>query len=104
MCNQSTRRLLPEKKTIILDGCSIGICHGTGSLHNIEERLIALFPEADCIVYGHTHTPVCHKAGNILLINPGSFQGSGRYGAPGTYGILHIEGQRLKGSIHELSR
>ena len=102
MCNQSTRQLLPDKRVILLEGYSIGISHGTGSSHNVEDRLIALFPETDCIVYGHTHIPVCHTVGNTLFINPGSFQGSGLYGAPGTYGLLHIEEKGLKGSIHKL--
>ncbi len=103
MCNQSTRRVLPEEKIIILKGYSIGICHGTGPRHNIEERLFARFPHADCIVYGHTHIPVCHTTGDTLFINPGSFQGTGRYGAAGTYGLLHISKEGIKGSIHELS-
>ena len=103
MCNQSTRRLLPEEKIIILKGYSIGICHGAGPRHNIEDRLFTRFPEAACIVYGHTHIPVCHTAVNTLFINPGSFQGTGRYGAPGTYGLLHISKEGLRGLIHELS-
>ena len=102
MCNQSTRQLLPDKRIILLNGYSIGISHGTGARHNIEERLIALFPETDCIVYGHTHIPVCHTTGKTLFINPGSFQGTDRYGAPGTYGLLYIEAGSLKGSVHEL--
>lgn len=102
MCNQTTRQLLPEKRIILLGGYSIGICHGAGQRHNIEERLIELFPETDCIVYGHTHIPACHNIGKSLVINPGSFQGTGRYGAPGTYGLLHIDAEGLKGSIHEL--
>jgi putative phosphoesterase len=104
MCNQATRQLLPETRIICLNGYSIGICHGTGPRHNIEERLLRLFPETDCIVYGHTHTPTCHKTGNTLFINPGSFHGTGTYGAPGTYGVLQIEKDSLKGSIHELVR
>ena len=99
MCNQATRQLLPETKMIYLHGYSIGICHGAGPRHNIEERLLELFPESDCIVYGHTHIPTCHKTGNTLFINPGSFQGTGNYGAPGTYGLLHIETGCLKGKF-----
>ena len=104
MCNQATRQLLPETKIICLNGYSIGICHGAGSRHNIEERLLQLLPETDCIIYGHTHIPTCHKTRNTLFINPGSFQGTGNYGAPGTFGLLHIEKDSLKGSIHELVR
>ena len=102
MCNHSTRKLLPEKKIITLKGYSIGICHGAGLRHNIEDRLIELFPGADCIVYGHTHIPTCHTTGNTLFINPGCFQGTGLYGASGTYGLLCIGTEGLKGSILKL--
>jgi len=102
MCSRATRQILPETKIIFLDGHSIGICHGTGPRHNIEERLLTLFPETDCIVYGHTHVATCHKRGTTLFINPGSFQGTGRHGAPGTYGILLIDNDGIRGSIHQL--
>lgn len=102
MCNQATRQVLSETMVICLNGYSIGICHGAGPRHNIEERLSRIFPEVDCIVYGHTHIPICHKEGGTLFINPGSFQGTGTYGAPGTYGLLQIEKDSLKGFIYEL--
>jgi len=103
MCNQATRQTLPETRIICLNGYSIAISHGAGPRHNIEERLSRMFPAADCIVYGHTHIPTCHKEGNTLFINPGSFQGTGTYGAPGTYGLLHIGKDSLRGFIRELA-
>ena len=102
MCNTRTRLALPAKKHILIDSYSIGLTHGAGPGHTIEERVFDMFPEASCIVYGHTHIPVCHSIGKTLFINPGSFQSTGKYGATGTYGILHIDGDGLKGSIHSL--
>lgn len=102
MCNMMTQQALPESETLILDGYTIGICHGTGNRHNIEDRMLSLFPLADCIIYGHTHIPTCHTIGTTLIINPGSFQATGRYGAPGTYAILKIDALGLSGSIQEL--
>lgn len=102
MCNMATRKALPEHRTIILDGYTLGICHGAGNRHNIEDRMLDLFPLTDCIIYGHTHIPVCHMLGSTLIINPGSFQATGRYGAPGTYALLKIDQQGLHASIHEL--
>lgn len=104
MCNHITRMSLPEKRTFVIDGYLFGLCHGAGPRHNIEERMYNRFPEADCIIYGHTHTPVCHTIGTTLILNPGSFMGTGTYGAPGTYGILVIDKQGLHGSIQELPR
>ncbi|TKB12202.1 metallophosphoesterase family protein [Desulforhopalus sp. IMCC35007] len=102
MCNLQTQRTLPERKTVSIKGYTIGISHGAGPRHNIEERVYEMFPEADCIIYGHTHIPVCHYYGTTLLINPGSFQSTSRYGGPGTYALLQIDSNGLHGSLHNL--
>lgn len=105
MCNRSTRTILPEEKQIVLEGYSIAITHGAGPKHNIEERVFDRFPTADCIVFGHTHMAVCRKIGSTLLINPGSFMGTGKYGAAGTYALLKIAengSAGIKASIHTL--
>jgi len=108
MCNMGTQQLLPQSRLITIGGHQIGLFHGAwGPRHTIEERARAMFPQADCIVYGHTHHAVCHWAGGVLFINPGSFQGTGRFGAAGTYAILEIDelvsGKNgLHAAIHEL--
>lgn len=99
MCNRLTNQVLPRNKRIILEGYHIGITHGAGPKNNIEERVFEIFPDVDCIVYGHSHEPVCHHFGDILMINPGSFQPTGPYGAPATYGLLEINQTGLEGSI-----
>ena len=101
MCEIPTRQTLPTEKTIKIDGYSIGLCHGAGARHNIEERMWNLFPTTDCIVYGHTHIAVNHLLGKTLFINPGSFSGTGRYGAPGSYAILTIDGNGLQASLYQ---
>jgi putative phosphoesterase len=92
MCNIESMRSLPASKLINISGFQIGLCHGAwGPRQTIEERVRAIFPQADCIVYGHTHHAVCHKTGGVLFINPGAFQGSGPHGHPGTCAILSID-------------
>lgn len=103
MCNLTSHRTLPERQKISIGGYTIGITHGAGPRHNIEERVFEMFPDVDCIIYGHTHIPVCHKFGHTLLINPGSFQSTGRYGDPGSYAILTIDENGLIGKIHNLT-
>jgi len=102
MCAHKTCKALPTHKTIEVGGFTIGIVHRVGNSYDFEDRLIELFPEADCIVYGHTHHPVCHQVGQTLYLNPGSFFSTGRYGAPPTYGILEIDENSLRGSIHRV--
>ena len=101
MCSHHTRQVLPEHRTVTIDGFIFGLCHGAGLKANIEDRMIELFPVVDCIVYGHTHVPVCHHFGNTLLFNPGSFQSTGKYGSPGTYGIITVAEDGIKGKILE---
>ncbi len=103
MCNTGTRLALPEKKHIVINGFSIGLTHGAGPRHNIEERVFDMFPEGSCIVDGHTHIPVCHTIDTTLFINPGSFQSTGEYGATGTYAILLIDHNGISGTIHSLA-
>lgn len=102
MCDEITSHALPTMAAFIIAGYSFGLTHGTGTRHNIEDRVFDLFPEADCIIFGHTHQPLIRKIDSTLLINPGSFQTTGRYGAPATYCLITIEKGQLKAKIHEL--
>jgi putative phosphoesterase len=101
MCAPTACRTLPLKKTIHAGCWTIGLIHRVGRSYDFEELLLDEFPEADCIVYGHTHRPVCHRLGGTLLINPGSFSGTSPYGSPGTYAILEA-GDQLVGRLHKV--
>ncbi len=103
LCDASASLALPGEESFELERMTIGLTHGDQLGRDIEDAILTLFPEADCIIYGHTHRPVCHRYGGILVINPGSFRGTGRFGAPGTYAVLEID-DRLRGSIHEIPR
>jgi len=103
MCHCSCKKMLPAKKIIHIAGFDIGLIHGTGLHHHMEDQLLREFDHADCIVFGHTHRPVCHRLYETMFINPGSFLGSGRYGAPGTYAILEA-GETITGQILEVPR
>jgi len=103
MCEISSHQSLPTDKIITIDGYTIGLCHGAGARHNIEERMWDLFPAVDCIVYGHTHIAVNHRLAKILFINPGSFAATGRYGAPGSFAILTIDEDGLNASLYQFA-
>jgi putative phosphoesterase len=102
MCGGAVRMNLPAEKRIGIGGYTIGITHGAGSRHDIEGRVYSLFPDADCIVFGHSHIPLVRKYGSTLLVNPGSFLGTGPHGASGTYALLDIGPSGLKAKIHTL--
>lgn len=65
---------LPKQRIITLAGKRIGLIHGWGAKYDLEERIVRAFAgeTVDCIVYGHSHQPVCHVVNGILLFNPGS--------------------------------
>ena len=104
MCSPKTRQTLPANKIIEVQGFRIGLFHGAGFMHNTEERLFDAFGPIDCIVYGHTHKPVCHLFGPTLMVNPGSFTATGPYGAWGTYAILTVDEKSIQGRIHSVEK
>lgn len=90
---------LPEKRIVTLAGKRIGLIHGWGAKYDIEARISRTFAaeKVDCIVYGHSHQPVCHQVNGILLFNPGS--PTDRRNAPfHSLGILTI-GAEITGEI-----
>lgn len=101
-CNLQTRRVLPERLSFAIDGIRFGLCHGAGNRLNIVERMFESFPDADCIIFGHTHQPLCTNFGATLLVNPGSFMATGRYGHPGSYIILELNKGKVTGTIRRL--
>jgi putative phosphoesterase len=104
MCGPKTRAALPASKIIQVGNFRLALVHGAGFLHNIEDKLFDIFAPIDCIIYGHTHKPVCHRYGPTLMINPGSFTATGPYGASGTYGIITVDRHSMEGSIHQVGK
>ena len=99
MCDHSSRATLPPSRILKIDRFELVVVHGYGfGYADIEDHLYNEFGTADCIIYGHTHSPACHSIGDVLMINPGSFGSTGRFGSPGTYAILEV-GQKLSGKI-----
>ncbi len=72
---------LPWKRLLQFAGVRVGLVHGWGAPAGLEERVLGSFPEApDLIVFGHSHRATQKRAGDALLVNPGSaFE---RRGAP----------------------
>jgi uncharacterized protein len=65
--------LLPESRLLELDGVQIALVHDSGTKAGRPRRLQRRFPEADLVVFGHSHVPVDEVGENEqLLFNPGS--------------------------------
>lgn len=64
---------LPETLEIELAGVRVGMVHDSGPARGREQRLHGLFPQADVVVFGHSHIPWNQPGvGGQLLFNPGS--------------------------------
>lgn len=102
MCSFDTQNELPTSLEFTIKGYRFGLCHGDTIGYDMETGLIARFSEADCIIFGHTHSPLVKRFDSVLLVNPGSFRSTGRYGSPGTYALLTIDQRGLSAAIHTL--
>ena len=67
------RERLPEVATADLDGLRVAVVHETGGRERRESRCAQQFPDADVLVFGHSHIPWDTTADTGLrLLNPGS--------------------------------
>lgn len=65
-------RTLPAKRVLEIEGFKIGLTHGYGPPSRITWKVGALFTGVDCVVFGHTHSPLIKDRGGVLFFNPGS--------------------------------
>jgi putative phosphoesterase len=67
------RARLPELAAVELDGVRLAVVHETGQAKGRETRCAVAFPDADVLVFGHSHIPWDSVADSGLrLLNPGS--------------------------------
>jgi uncharacterized protein len=67
------RERLPEVARAEIEGIRLAVVHETGDRKGREARCAARFPDADLLVFGHSHIPWDTTAGTGLrLLNPGS--------------------------------
>jgi uncharacterized protein len=66
------RRLLPETLELELGGKTIAVVHDAGPSRGRLTRLRARFPDADAVVFGHSHLPLHERERGFQIFNPGS--------------------------------
>lgn len=67
------RARLPEVAEAVIDGIRFAMIHETGSATGRESRCEAQFPDADVLVFGHSHIPWdTTTPRGLRLLNPGS--------------------------------
>jgi putative phosphoesterase len=85
------RSRLPRVAQVELDGFTIVVTHGDQFGTPTPERLQREFPDAEIIVYGHTHKPLLTLVDTVVTVmNPGG-AGQRRFDLPASVGILELE-------------
>lgn len=85
------RSALPKVASLQLEGFDIVMTHGDEFGTPTPQALNAAFPEAQIIIYGHTHRPLLTLVDVVVTVmNPGG-AGARRFNLPPSVGILELE-------------
>jgi len=85
------RARLPQVARIELDGFRIVVTHGDQFGVPTPEKVQRAFPDAEILVFGHTHRPVLTLVDVVVTVmNPGG-AGPRRFDLPPSVGILELE-------------
>jgi putative phosphoesterase len=92
---------LPERLELCLEQVQIAVVHDSGPRKGRAQRLRKWFPEAQVVVFGHSHIPVNENSEGLLIFNPGSPTDRRRQ-PKHTMGILHISSGCVSAEVVEL--
>jgi putative phosphoesterase len=94
------RHDLPEALSLELEEVVLGVIHDAGPSKGRLERLRRRFPDADAVVFGHSHLPLHEQRDGFQIFNPGS--PTERRRAPHrSMGEARVEGERIE--FHHLA-
>jgi putative phosphoesterase len=65
-------RLAPELVLSLPGDARLAVVHDAGQASGRLRRLRLRFPEADAVVFGHSHIPLHEREGGFQIFNPGS--------------------------------
>ena len=66
------RGRVPETQAFTADGARFAMVHDAGPAKGRLARLRARFPDADVVVFGHSHIPLHEARDGLQIFNPGS--------------------------------
>lgn len=85
------RARLPQVAAVELEGFRVLVTHGDQLGSPTPAKLHDAFPEAEIIVYGHSHRPLLELVDlTVTVMNPGG-AGAPRFGIPPSVGVLELE-------------
>jgi putative phosphoesterase len=84
------RRALPGRAEFELAGARIGVIHDAGTSRGRLARMRSAFPDADAVIFGHSHIPLHERdEDGFQIFNPGS-PTERRRAAAHTMGIARV--------------
>jgi putative phosphoesterase len=88
---------LPAQRVVEAAGARIGMVHDAGPAAGRLARLAGRFPQADAVVFGHSHIPLHERdrATGFQIFNPGS-PTQRRRQSRHTMGVAHAEDGTLR--------
>ena len=87
--------MLPERRVETLAGVRVAMVHDSGPAAGRAGRLRRWFPDADVVVFGHSHIPMDEEGvDGQLLFNPGSPTERRRQPVH-TFGLLALDSGRV---------
>lgn len=86
---------LEERKIVVVHP------HWGGHPDGLEKELALRFPDADVILFGHTHETCNLKLKDTLLLNPG--QGYASFMIPASMAVLTVSQSKLGGQLLTLA-
>ena len=92
---------LSQELVFRIGGAAIHVSHGHELGAPLPARLAARYPEADVIVYGHTHQSLVTRVGAQLVVNPGA-AGPARFRLRPSVGRLYVKPEGIDVEIVEL--
>jgi uncharacterized protein len=66
------RAVLPARATVECAGARLAVIHDAGPARGRLVRMRARFPDADAVIFGHSHIPLHEREAGFQLFNPGS--------------------------------
>ena len=72
--------------------------HGSELGRPKPEELLKQYPDADVIVYGHTHHQMLFNGAGRIVVNPGA-AGARRFNLPPSVAVMHIDEDRVSVEI-----
>lgn len=85
---------VPETLEVELDRLRVAMIHDSGAKTGRTRRMRDRFPDADLVVFGHSHIPMDLTADGIRVFNPGSATDKRRE-PHRTLGLLDVRAGRL---------